>query len=138
MACAESLTGGALAALLSSLPGASAVFRGGVVSYATDVKESVLGVSHHVLSTSGPISAECAAAMAVGVRRVLDADWGVSTTGVAGPDRPDGHPVGQVFVGLAGPGGRVRVVELVLAGTRDQIRARTCDEVLGLLHGALR
>lgn len=116
VACAESLTGGELASLLSRTPGASAVFRGGVVSYATEVKREVLGVSSQRV-----ISAECARQMAMGVRSLLRADWGVSTTGVAGPDSQEDQPVGTVFVGIAGPGG-ANAVRLALSGTRDEIR----------------
>ncbi|HWU32435.1 MAG TPA: nicotinamide-nucleotide amidohydrolase family protein, partial [Marmoricola sp.] len=114
VACAESLTGGELAALLSRAPGASAVFRGGVVSYATEVKRNVLGVTaDHV------ISEECAIQMAESVRSLLGSDWGVSTTGVAGPDSQEGQPVGTVFVGIAGPQG-ASAARLWLSGTRDE------------------
>src|SRR5690348_4767165 len=98
LACAESLTGGGLAAALTAVPGASASMRGGVVSYATEVKRTVLGVTAELV-----ISAACAEQMAVGVRDLLGATWGLSTTGVAGPDTQEGQPVGTVFVGVIGP-----------------------------------
>jgi len=124
VACAESLTGGGLAAALTAVPGASASVRGGVVSYATEIKRELLGVSaEHV------VSAECAEQMARGVRDLLGATWGVSTTGVAGPDTQDGQPVGTVFVGIAGPTG-VRVHRLALSGDRDEIRTATVAEAL--------
>lgn len=133
LATAESLTGGQLAALITAIPGASAVYRGGVISYATDLKVSLLGVSDHLVHTDGVVSAACAQAMALGVRDLCGATWAVSTTGVAGPDRQEDKPVGTVFVGIAGPSG-VSALELALTGSRSQIQAQTCDEaVAGLL-----
>lgn len=129
--CAESLTGGSLAALLSQTPGASAVFLGGVVSYATEVKRAVLGVdATHV------VSAECALQMATGVRTLLGADWALSTTGVAGPDSQDGEPVGTVFIGIAGAAG-THAVRLALSGTRAEIRDATCRAAISELMGHL-
>ncbi|MCW2780096.1 MAG: CinA family protein [Marmoricola sp.] len=136
VACAESLTGGELAAMLSGTPGASATFLGGVVSYATAVKQSVLGVPAELVEKHGVVSGECAAAMADGVRSLLDADWAISTTGVAGPDSQEGKPVGTVFVGVAGPSG-VQVTQLALHGTRSQIRHETCNRGLMALHEGL-
>ena len=127
VACAESITGGGLADLLSGTPGASASFVGGVVSYATRVKRDLLGVSAtHV------VSADCASQMARGVRTLLDADWAVSTTGVAGPETQDGQPVGTVFVGVAGRRGD-QVHRLALSGDRGQIRAKACTEAVQAL-----
>lgn len=127
VACAESLTGGGLADLLSGTPGASATFRGAVVAYATAVKRSVLGVT-----ASQVVSADCAAQMAVGVRALLGADWALSTTGVAGPDKQDDRPVGTVYVGLAGPSG-VGVHRLALTGGRAGIRAAACRSAVEAL-----
>ena len=132
VACAESLTGGSLAALLSQTPGASAVFRGGVVSYASEVKQTVLGVT-----AAEVISAECAVQMAVGVRSLMGADWALSTTGVAGPDSQEDQPVGTVFVGVAGPDG-AHAIELELDGTREEIREATCAAALAELAASLR
>src|SRR5690242_7510148 len=112
---AESLTGGRLAAVLTELPGSSAVFRGGVVVYATDLKQTVLGVPAVVVEEHGVVSAECARAMAAGVRSVLGATYGLATTGVAGPDRQEDKPPGTVHVAVAGPTG-VAAVELSLTG----------------------
>jgi PncC family amidohydrolase len=130
LATAESLTGGQLAVLMTEIPGSSEVYRGGVVAYATEVKLGVLDVPDHVVEQHGVVSAECALAMARGVRRLTEASYGVSTTGVAGPERQEGKPVGTVFVGVAGPGGREAVVALELVGDRAQIQDRTCDEAL--------
>lgn len=132
LASAESLTGGELAALLTRTPGASAIFVGGVITYATSLKASLLGVSEETIAVHGVVSAECAAEMAAGVRRATGSDWALSTTGVAGPDRQEGKPVGTVFVGIAGPG-RAHVVMLALGGSRDAIRATTCTEALAAL-----
>jgi nicotinamide-nucleotide amidase len=127
--CAESLTGGGLADLLSATPGASATYVGGVVCYATRVKRDLLGVT-----AAQVVSADCASQLATGVRSLLATDWAVSTTGVAGPDRQDDKPVGTVYVGVAGPRG-VQVHRLSLAGDRDRIRAAACGEALqALLH----
>ena len=139
VASAESLTGGGLADLLSSTPGASSSYVGGVVGYATSVKVKVLGVPADLVERYGVVSEECAGAMATGARDVLGATWAVSTTGVAGPTEQEGQPVGTVFVGIAGPGG-LTVSELALDGDRDAIRAQTCllalDQVLAVVGTA--
>jgi nicotinamide-nucleotide amidase len=134
LAVAESLTGGLLAARVVDVPGASVVLRGGVVAYATDLKATLLGVPADLLAAQGPVHQQVAAEMAIGVRDRLAADWGLSTTGVAGPDPQDGWPPGTVFLGLAGPDG-VRTVALRLAGGRAQVRAATVDAALALLLG---
>jgi nicotinamide-nucleotide amidase len=140
LATAESLTGGLLAARVVDVPGASAVLRGGVVAYATDLKHRLLGVDADLLAARGAVDPDVAAAMARGVRERLGADIGVATTGVAGPDPQDGHPAGTVFVAVSlspalatGPGGAVRVVPLLLAGDRPAIRTATVAEALGLV-----
>jgi nicotinamide-nucleotide amidase len=104
VAVAESLTGGQLAAAITAVPGASAVFRGSVTAYATDLKASVLGVDVALLDEVGAVHAEVARQMAEGVRLLCGADLGVATTGVAGPEPQDGRPVGTVFVAIAGQG----------------------------------
>ena len=129
IACAESLTGGAVADALSAAPGASATFVGGVVSYATRVKTDLLEVPADVVAEHGVVSAPCAAAMAQGVRRLLGTDWAVSTTGVAGPDSQEGQPVGRVYVGVDGPAGTT-THELALSGDRAGIRAGAVREAV--------
>lgn len=136
IATAESLTGGMLASGLTDVPGASRSFVGGVVSYATRVKVSVLGVPPAVVEEHGVVSRACAEAMARGVRERLGATWGLATTGVAGPDEQDGRPVGTVWVAVVGPA----VVDarlLTLSGDRAAIRAGACVEVLSLIEGIL-
>jgi len=137
VAAAESLTGGLVTARLVDTPGASTVVRGGVVAYATDLKVSVLGVDADLLESHGAVDREVAAQMASGVRRVLGADWGVATTGVAGPDQQGGMPVGTVFVAVAGPGG-ITVEHLQLAGGRAEVRHAAVDGVLDLLARSLQ
>lgn len=129
VATAESLTGGELGVLLSAAPGASDTYLGGVISYATDVKYRVLDVAQGTVEKHGVVSAECAAEMAAGVRSLLGADYGMSTTGVAGPTEQEGKPVGLVYIGVAGPGG-VTTKELHLDGDRAQIRRLSTMEAM--------
>jgi nicotinamide-nucleotide amidase len=136
VAAAESLTGGLLGATLTAPPGASMIFRGGVVAYATDLKEKLLGVAGPLLDAEGAVSAQVAGAMAGGVRDRLQATYGVSLTGVAGPDPQDGQPPGTVFVGVAGPDdGQVR--EMKLSGDRSSIRLSAVRAALELLRDLL-
>lgn len=134
VAVAESLTGGLVVASLVSVPGASAFVRGGVVAYATELKQSLLGVDAGLLAEHGAVHPEVARQMAVGVRRAAavagrDADLGIATTGIAGPDSPDGQPVGTVHIAVAWPGDD-RVVSLRLDGDRDEIRAASVRHAL--------
>ena len=132
VAVAESLTGGLLCAALTEVPGASAVIRGGVVAYATDLKASVLNVSPELLATVGAVDPEVALEMAAGVASKLSADIGISTTGVAGPEPQDGKSVGTVFIACVW--GEKRVVEeLSLSGTRNEIRSLTVHAALRML-----
>jgi nicotinamide-nucleotide amidase len=129
IATAESLTGGQLGVLLSAAPGASDTYLGGVVTYATEVKLRVLDVTPTTVEQHGVVSAQCAAEMATGVRELIGADWGVSTTGVAGPAEQEGKPVGLVYVGVAGPDG-VTTKELRLDGDRAEIRQLSCLQAM--------
>ncbi|MGA4846349.1 CinA family protein [Streptomyces sp. G5(2025)] len=144
LAVAESLTGGLVAAEITAAPGASAVFRGSVTAYATDVKRDVLGVEGTLLDERGAVDPEVARQMAIGVRKALGADWGIATTGVAGPTSQDGKPVGTVFVAVAGPGmdgmrgyadggAEGKVTALRLNGDRSEIRRESVRSVLTLL-----
>jgi nicotinamide-nucleotide amidase len=140
LAVAESLTGGLVAAEITSVPGASKVFRGSVTAYATELKHTLLGVDADLLAAHGAVDPQVAARMAAGVRRALGADWGVATTGVAGPDPQDGQPVGTVFVAAEGPSGTVpgsacggKVEALRLNGGRAEIRMESVRSVLALL-----
>lgn len=141
VATAESVTGGRLAALLTEVPGASATYVGGVVAYATALKQTVLGVGADVLERHGAVSAECAEAMARGVRQLTGATYAVSTTGVAGPERQEGKPPGTVFVGLAAASGpRVLALGLDRAEPeldRAAVVAATCERALSALHAMI-
>lgn len=137
LAVAESLTGGMLAATLVDVPGASSVFRGGVVAYATDLKSALLGVDPALLDSRGAVDPEVARQMAAGVRERLGADVGVATTGVAGPDPQDGQPPGTVFVAVDVRGGPSRVRALVLDGDRAAVRAATVQAALALLRDSV-
>lgn len=136
IATAESLTGGLACAALTDVPGASSVVRGGVVSYATDLKGSLLGVDADLLRARGAVDPDVAVQMAEGVRRLLAADIGVATTGVAGPDPQDGRPVGTVHLAVAGPGS-TRVRSLLLEGDRAAIRGSTVAAALELVSRVL-
>ncbi|MEV0292786.1 CinA family protein [Nocardia sp. NPDC050710] len=121
VATAESLTAGLVAATIAGVPGASAVLRGGLVVYATDLKHSLAGVSNELLETEGPVAASTAEQLSVGARTRCGTDWGIGLTGVAGPDSQDGHPVGTVFLGLSSPW-HTEVMRLQLSGERWTIR----------------
>lgn len=134
VAVAESLTGGLLGAALSQRPGSSSTFRGSMVAYATDLKQSLVGVPAGLLAADGAVSARTAAALAEGARSRLGADWGIGVTGVAGPAEQEGNPVGTVHLGLAGPAGLSVVRSLRLPGDRDRIRALAVTAALDLLR----
>lgn len=131
VATAESLTGGLVVAAIVEVPGASSQLRGGVTAYATDVKASVLGVDARLLELEGPVHPDVAAQMAEGARRVLGADVGIATTGVAGPDPQNGSPVGTVYIAVTTPDGST-VEALALHGSRADIRAQTVERALML------
>jgi nicotinamide-nucleotide amidase len=135
MAVAESLTGGLLAASIVDVPGASAVFRGGLVVYATDLKATLAGVPSSLLALHGPVHPLVAAALAAGARERCSADWGLATTGVAGPDPQDGIEPGTVYVAVDGPTSRVQ--HLHLDGDRPAIRAAAVAAALALLADSL-
>ncbi|HEV7754869.1 MAG TPA: CinA family protein [Mycobacteriales bacterium] len=136
LAVAESLTGGLLAATLVAVPGASTVFRGGLVVYATDLKVTLAGVPADLLAERGPVDGDVAAALAAGARDRCGADWGLATTGVAGPGAADGHPAGEVWIGLAGPG-TATAVRHRFGGDRAAVRGASVAAALELLAGAV-
>jgi len=135
LAVAESLTGGLLAATIVDVPGASRVFRGGLVVYATELKATLAGVPADLLAERGPVDPDVAAHLARGARERCGASWGLSTTGVAGPEPQGGAPVGTVFVAVSGPVNQVRAP--VLHGSRTQIRAGAVAAALDLLASVL-
>jgi competence/damage-inducible protein CinA-like protein len=125
VATAESLTGGLVGAELTGVPGSSATYAGGMVTYATELKGRLLGVPDELLAEHGAVHPDVAAAMAAGVRDALGTTYGLAVTGVAGPDSQDGHPVGTVYIGLAGPGDSRTVAgpKLPVPGSGPEIRA---------------
>ncbi len=137
LAVAESCTGGMIGARITSVSGSSACFKGGVISYANELKEGLLGVSPDLLAAHGAVSEQVARAMAEGACRAANADFGVSVTGIAGPGggTPE-KPVGLVYIGLAGRGQTV-VRRSVFDGDRSTVRERAVNEALTLLLNAL-
>jgi nicotinamide-nucleotide amidase len=124
--------------LLTDVPGASASYLGGVISYATRLKTTLAGVDATTLAELGPVAARTAAEMARGVAQRCNADWGLATTGVAGPEAQAGHPVGQVFVAVSHQANSVlRVNELSLRGERAAIRQQAAVAALTLLAETL-
>lgn len=139
---AESLTGGAVSSAVVAVPGASAVLNGAVVSYATPVKHTLLGVDAGLLDEHGPVHPRVAEQMADGVRTAVavagrDADVGISTTGIAGPASPDGQPVGTVHVGVATPTG-THSVAFRFGGDREEIRRQSVDAAISATLRALQ
>lgn len=153
---AESLTAGLVMSALTSVPGASAAFRGGVVSYATPLKETLLGVDGALIAREGVIHPDVAAQMAEGARRATTptatsleeeeeavttttttTTWGIGTTGVAGPDKQDGKPAGTVYIGIASPTGTKGLGPFMFPGSRERVREATVMEALARLREAL-
>ena len=130
---AESLTGGGIGHVLTSVSGSSAVYKGGVISYTNWVKENILSVSGGLLEKYGAVSAPVAQEMAQGVRRLLNADIAVSVTGLAGPGGDEyGNPVGTVFIGYADS--RTSFVRhFVFSGSREDVRNQTIENALKLI-----
>ena len=132
-ATAESCTGGGVGSAITAVPGSSAVFAGGVISYSNEVKQNVLGVSADILRNVGAVSPETAAQMAEGARRLLKTDLAVSLTGIAGPDGgSDEKPVGLVWFGLATKDG-VRTETCIFRGDRAKVREQAVTHALGML-----
>ena len=130
---AESLTGGGIGNAITGVSGASAVYKGGVISYTNDVKSSVLGVPEEILERYGAVSQWTAGYMASGVRKLLNADIAVSVTGLAGPGGDEfGHPVGTVFIGYE-DASRAMVKHFVFAGSREEVRQQTVEAALKLI-----
>ena len=134
---AESCTGGGVGSAITAVPGSSAAFLGGVISYANSVKREVLGVGEEILDGVGPVSAECAAAMAAGARRLLAADLAVSVTGLAGPGGDGTHPAGYVWFGVASADG-VNTDNRVFPGDRAAVRSAAVRHALSLLVDRVR
>ena len=134
LATAESCTGGGIGHYLTAIPGSSAAYAGGVISYTNQVKEEILDVPSAVLEEHGAVSAQTATAMAQGVRELLHTDFGLSVTGLAGPDG-DGsdNPVGTVYIAAAWPDNHV-VEKFIFSGSREEVRTQAVEAALNLLN----
>ena len=140
MATCDSLTGGGIGATITAVPGASEVFRGGLITYASDLKVSLAGVAADHVARHGVVNERTAKEMAVGAAWNCRADIGLSATGVAGPARQDGEPPGTVWLGLELPvrwACRIRARRLHLAGQRAEIRQQTICAALDWLNECL-
>lgn len=137
LSIAESVTGGAIAKAITDVPGSSSVFLGGLVTYATESKVSLLGISREVIDRHGVVSQEVALEMARSVRAQLGSTWAIATTGVAGPGPHHGIPAGVVWIAISGPS---EVTERLALGDigRDQVRAGAVTGALALLSRILR
>jgi nicotinamide-nucleotide amidase len=129
IATAESLTGGLVAAALTSVPGASDVFLGGIVTYSIGAKRDLLAVPPGMVAEAGPVSEEVAVAMAEGARLLFDSDLAVATTGAAGPEPHGGRPPGTFCVGVASRSGSLAWTEVV-SGDREEVRTKATDRAI--------
>jgi PncC family amidohydrolase len=130
---AESITGGGIGSALTAVPGSSAVYKGGIISYTNAVKHNLLGVDYALLNTFGAVSAPVAEAMALGARKALEADVAVSVTGLAGPGGDEfGNPVGTVFIGFSDEN-IITIKECHFTGSREEIREKTIQAALELV-----
>ena len=133
LATAESCTGGGIGAALTAIPGSSAVYKGGIISYTNEIKHDLLGVDYTLLDTHGAVSAPVAEAMAIGARKALKADIALSVTGLAGPGGDDfGNPVGRVYIGYADEK-RTLHREFTFSGGREEVRKQAAQEALKLI-----
>ena len=135
---AESCTGGGIGHALTAVSGSSAVYAGGVISYTNEVKEKVLGVPAEILEQYGAVSSQTAKAMAEGIRNLLQTDFGVSVTGLAGPDGDgSGKPVGLVYIGVSDKTS-ADAHEFVFKGDRQSVRAQAVDAAIELLLNTIK
>ncbi len=137
LAVAESCTGGLLGHRLTSIPGSSAYFLGGVIAYRNEIKARILNVREETLARFGAISAEAAREMAEGVRRLFQADLALAITGVAGPDPEEGKPVGEIYIALASPHG-IWTRRIAGGPDRQENKALAVEAALELLEAVLR
>jgi nicotinamide-nucleotide amidase len=131
IAVAESLTGGLVAASLTEIPGASKVFKGSITAYVDEIKQNILNVNKETIPNFTSISEQVALEMAINVRKILKSDIGISTTGVAGPEKSAGFAPGLVFVAIS-IGDHNMCQKLEITGDRSKIRNQTVHEILQL------
>lgn len=133
LATAESCTGGGIGAAITAVPGSSAIYKGGIISYTNEIKESILGVDGALLNSVGAVSAQVAEAMAAGARDRLNADVAVSVTGLAGPGGDEfGNPVGRVYIGYS-DANRTFSKEFTFSGDRDAVRIAAITNALQIV-----
>lgn len=133
VATAESITAGGVCAMLTTVAGASAVVRGGLIVYSADLKVSLAGVPRDLLDAEGEVTESVALLLADAARERCGADWGIGLTGVAGPGPANGVPAGTVYIGVSGPSGRfARLVRL--SGGRDAVRTAAVERAMGFLR----
>lgn len=133
IAFAESCTGGLASSLITDIPGSSVYLKGSVVSYTNEVKHKVLGVKTETLDKFGAVSKETAKEMAVGVKHLMQTDFGISITGNAGPGKSEGKPVGLVYIAVSSPSTTVGE-ELNLVGSRTEIKSQAARKAIELLY----
>lgn len=133
VAFAESCTGGLASSLITDIPGSSVYLKGSVVSYTNEVKHKILGVKSETLDKFGAVSKETAKEMAVGVKHLMQTDFGISITGNAGPGRSEDKPVGLVYVAVSSPNAIVEE-ELNLVGSRTEIKSQAAMKAIELLY----
>ena len=136
LATSESLTGGLVGAAITSVPGASEAYLGGVVAYATALKARLSGVPEPLLEEYGAVSEQAVVEMAAGVSRLAASDWGLATSGVAGPTGQEDHPPGTVWVAVVGPGVRTAALHR-FEGDRGAVRRQAVQAALELLLAGL-
>lgn len=137
LAVAESCTGGLLGSYITSVPGSSKCFKGGIISYSNEAKISVLKVNRSIISEYGAVSKQCAEAMAINVRKIFDSDYGISITGIAGPDGgSEEKPVGTVWLAYADRFG-VDAVLCNFKGDRENIRNSAVDKAINILYSKI-
>lgn len=138
LATCESITGGGIGATLTSVPGASTVYRGGLITYARELKVSLAGVDEELVEREGVVNELTALQMALGAQRACDSEWAIATTGVAGPSKADGQDVGTVWIAVVGP--RIGVTQQQYTelchfdGDRAEIREATTRRALEMLE----
>lgn len=135
---AESLTGGLVSKLITDIPGVSEVFKGGICSYTNEIKHAVLDVNSKILEEFGAVSEETASSMSSHVRKLMNTDIGISTTGVAGPGKSEGHDVGLVYISVStDEETTTKRIELPHILSREEIRNITAKEVINLCISVL-
>ncbi len=133
LATAESCTGGGIGAALTAIPGSSAIYKGGVISYTNEIKQNILGVDSNLLEQYGAVSEPVALAMAQGAKNLLKTDIAVSVTGLAGPDGDDrGNPVGLVYIGYADNNATI-CKKCYFEGDRDSVRQQAVETALAII-----